>query len=176
MDAQSALCIMLWERGIKDYLNHGAVFWYVACQNYIKASLQYWQRRQKIISHWMPIKEHTKQHYIAVTIPKRRAMLDPVLSELPPIKEVTLTALFCKISSRQNTCQIPERKLTATLSNYQLVDIWLPVEWPRQHINAQILQCCIQSTHRSAPIMHRDKIISDFNRKIQCLTPRNLMI
>lgn len=28
--------------------------------------------------------------------PRRRAMLEPVLSEVPPNIEVTLTALFCK--------------------------------------------------------------------------------
>lgn len=40
----SSAYVLLSEKGIKDYLKHGAVFWYIACQNYAMTNPRYWQK------------------------------------------------------------------------------------------------------------------------------------
>jgi len=45
-------------------------------------------------------------HLPTETVPTRRAMLDPVLSDVPPSTEVTLTLLSCKGNGKDNVAQL----------------------------------------------------------------------
>ena len=84
-----------------------------------------------------------------IEVPKRRAMLDPVLSDVPPSTDVTLTPLPC--NSHDGAMISVNGNIYAPVLKVILIDCLLPAEWLQQHINGQTLpSCCILSMHRSA--------------------------